>query len=185
MKARGFTLFDTAIGTCGIAWSDAGIVGVLLPERSAEAARKRMQTRHPGAPESLPPGDVQRAIDAIRVLLGGKACDLGDLPLDLDQVGPFERSVYDIARDIPHGRTLTYGEVAARLGDPTLARDVGQALGRNPVPVIVPCHRVVASGGRLGGFSAPGGVSTKRRMLAIEQAVPDGEPDLFASPPAG
>jgi methylated-DNA-[protein]-cysteine S-methyltransferase len=124
----------------------------------------------PGSRESAPPPDVEQAIERIRALLSGSAVDLASVPLDMSAVNPFERRVYDVARTIPPGQTLTYGQIAARLGDPLLARDVGQALGRNPFPIVVPCHRVLAAGGKLGGFSAPGGVATKQRLLAIEQA---------------
>jgi methylated-DNA-[protein]-cysteine S-methyltransferase len=113
---------------------------------------------------------VAKAIEGIRALLGGAAVDLSDVPLNMDAVEPFERRVYDVARTIPVGQTLTYGQIATRLGDRLLARDVGQALGRNPFPIVVPCHRVLAANGKLGGFSAPGGVATKQRLLEIEQA---------------
>lgn len=176
-------MFDTAIGICGIAWSGRGVVGVQLPEGSEAATRARMRRRFPGADEAAPPGDVARAIDGIQALLRGEAVDLGGVGLDLEQVPALARSVYEVARTIPPGATLTYGEIAARLELPGAARDVGQALGQNPFPLVVPCHRVVAAGGKLGGFSARGGATTKRRLLAIEGAVPSGTPDLFATAP--
>jgi len=172
--ARGFALFETSLGVCGIAWNARGITGLQLPETSAEATRARLQRRWPGAVESEPPADVRRAIDQVLALLGGAAVDLLDVALDLDGVPEFHRRVYEVARSIPPGRTLTYGDIARRLGVPQEAREVGQALGRNPVAIIVPCHRVLAANGRMGGFSASGGVATKRRMLEIEGALGGG-----------
>lgn len=117
-----------------------------------------------------PPPTARAAIDGIAALLRGEARDLASVALDLDGLPGFDRRVYELARSIPPGQTLSYGEIAARLGAPAAAREVGQALGRNPFPIIVPCHRVTAAGGRLGGFSAAGGAATKRRLLAIEEA---------------
>jgi methylated-DNA-[protein]-cysteine S-methyltransferase len=172
MTAAGFALFDTAIGACALAWTSRGIAGVQLPEGSAGQTRGRMQRRFPAAMESAPPAHAQSAIDAIVALLGGEPRDLSEIPLDLDGVPEFHQRVYDVARRIPSGGTMSYGEIATALGLPGAARAVGQALGRNPVAVIVPCHRVLAAGGRMGGFSATGGVATKRRMLAIERGIP-------------
>jgi methylated-DNA-[protein]-cysteine S-methyltransferase len=171
MTASGFTLFETAIGSCAIAWGERGILGVGLPERDANATRARMQRRFAGAPEGAPPVDVKRAIDGIVALLRGEARDLTGIVLDMERVPAFERSVYDAARTIPPGATTSYGEIAKRIGEPGEAREVGQALGRNPFPIIVPCHRVLAAGGKTGGFSAKGGVATKFKMLAIEGAT--------------
>ncbi|MFO1394623.1 MAG: methylated-DNA--[protein]-cysteine S-methyltransferase [Steroidobacteraceae bacterium] len=171
------TLFDTALGRCGIAWSERGIAGVQLPE-AAGAARGRLLARFPDAVEEAPPPPVQAAIEGIVALLAGGTPDLDAIELDWSSVAPFERAVYEATRRIPRGRTRSYGEIAAGLGDPGAARAVGQALGRNPFPVIVPCHRVLAAGGRPGGFSAPGGVTTKLRMLAIEGAPGNAEFDF-------
>jgi O-6-methylguanine DNA methyltransferase len=168
MTAYGFTLFDTAIGRCGVAWSDRGLVGVQLPEGSQMETRERMLQRFPAAAETAPPLQVQLAVERIVALLRGEASDLSDVALDMEGVAPFHRRVYEVARTIPPGRTLAYGDVAARLGAGRAARAVGQALGRNPFPIVVPCHRVLAAGGKIGGFSAHGGTATKRRMLAIE-----------------
>jgi len=168
MRAGGFALFDTAIGPCGIAWGERGVVGVQLPESSRAATRARLARRFPGAAEASPPRDVRRALGAITALLAGEEADLSSIALDMDGVPAFHRRVYAAARTIPVGTTRTYGEIAAGIGAPGSARAVGQALGRNPFAVVVPCHRVLAAGGRTGGFSANGGVSTKLRMLAIE-----------------
>jgi methylated-DNA-[protein]-cysteine S-methyltransferase len=174
----GYALFDTAIGRCGIVWSGRGIIGVQFPEGSEQATRNRLQRRFPQACETAVPQKVQRTIAAIVGLLAGERRDLNDAVLDCANVPDFNRRVYDVARTIPPGSTLSYGEVAERLGDRALARDVAQALGQNPFPIIVPCHRVMAAGGKTGGFSAPGGVRTKLRLLSIERAQPSG-PTLF------
>ena len=173
-----FTLFETAIGCCGIVWSDRGIAGVQLPERSEAATRNRLLRRFPAAREGAPPAEVRRAIDDIVALLGGEHRDLNHVRIDIGAAPEFHRRVYEVARRIPAGATLSYGEVAERLGDRNLARDVAEALSQNPCPIIVPCHRILAAGGKPGGFSAPGGVTTKLRLLTIEGTQPEG-PMLF------
>ena len=170
MSTLGFTLFDTAIGRCAIAWGDAGVIAVRLPERTDAMTRDQIRRRHPEARETNPPATIETAISDIRRLLDGQKQDLSAIALDMDGVPDFEQRVYAETRSIPPGETLTYGDIATRLGDVALSRAVGQALGRNPFPIIVPCHRVLAAGGKSGGFSAPGGVETKRRMLEIEGA---------------
>ena len=184
MGALGMALFETSIGVCGIAWSERGIAGVQLPEANAIATRARLLRRFPGTEETLPAATAQRAIDGIVELLGGIPVDLRDIALDDANVPPFERRVYAVARGIGPGATLTYGEIAALVDEPAAARAVGQALGNNPFAIIVPCHRVLAAGGRIGGFSAGGGAATKRRILAIERARVGDAPDLFADEPA-
>jgi len=179
MNESGFAVFDTAIGSCAIAWSARGILGVQLPEANEARTRARMQRRFPTAHESTPPPDVSRVIEGIIALMRGDAVDFSEVALDMEEVPAFHRRVYEVARTIVCGATLTYGEIAKRLGVPAEARDVGEAMGRNPFPIIVPCHRVLAVGGKLGGFSAPGGVATKRRLLAIEGARSTAGPDLF------
>jgi len=162
--------FDTAIGRLGIAWSDRGVVGVQLPESTEAATRSRMRRRFPEATEMQPPATIQAAIDGIAALLAGEpGVELHEVDLDLHAVSEFDRAVYRVARTIPPGETLTYGEIAERLDDPGAARAVGQALGANPIPIIIPCHRVLAAGSRAGGFSAPGGVRTKLELLEIER----------------
>jgi methylated-DNA-[protein]-cysteine S-methyltransferase len=173
-----FAVFDTAIGACGIVWSPRGIAGVQLPEVIEATTRARLLRRFAGAREAIPPADVQRAIDGIAALLRGEKRDLSGIAIDDERQSDFNRRVYAIARRIPCGQTMTYGEIAERLGDKTLARAVGQAMGENPTPVIMPCHRVLAAGGKTGGFSASGGVVTKLRLLTIEGAQPNG-PTLF------
>ena len=180
MSARGLALFDTPIGTCAVAWSADGIVGMNLPEANAAATLARMKRRWPSAVEAEPPPQVQMVLQRVRALLRGENVDLADVPLDLAEVPEFNRKVYDVARAVPPGRTITYGEIAKKIGvGPEMARDVGQALGRNPIPIIVPCHRVLAASGKMGGFSANGGIATKRRMLEIEGAAALGAGPLF------
>src|SRR3984885_13328085 len=177
-----FALFDTPIGSCGIVWSVRGVVGVQLPEGSERATGACVQRRYPAAREAAPSAEMQRVVNDIVGLLGGEPRDFDYVKIDADGVADFNRRVYAIARTIPVGSTLSYGEVAERLGDRMLAREVGQALGENPTPIIVPCHRVLGAGGKPGGFSAPGGVDTKLRLLTIEGAQL-GEPTLFGRLP--
>jgi methylated-DNA-[protein]-cysteine S-methyltransferase len=173
MTAHGFTLFETTVGHCGIAWKSSAISGVLLPEDRPAETRALLERLYPEATESAPPPKVKRAIDRIVALLSGEPVDLASIELDMTRVPPFHRRVYELARTIPPGETLTYGEVATRLGSRGAARAVGQALGRNPFAIVVPCHRVLAAGGKAGGFSANGGVCTKLRLLGIEGATLD------------
>jgi methylated-DNA-[protein]-cysteine S-methyltransferase len=170
MTTPGFCLFDTAIGACAVAWSERGLTGVQLPEGDPARARARMARRFPDAVEETPPAEVREAIAGITALVGGEARDLASIRLDMKGLADFPRGAYAVARTIPPGQTMTYGQIATRLGDPNAARAVGEAMGRNPFPIVVPCHRVLAAGGKLGGFSANGGVVTKLRLLEIEGA---------------
>ncbi len=181
MSPTSFTLFETPVGHCAVAWGARGIVGIWLPEASEGGTRARLRRRLPDAAEAAPPAPVAAAIAGIVALLSGERRDLSDVALDFDFEGvpEFHRRVYAIARAIPPGETLTYGEIASRLGDPAQARAVGQALGQNRFPIVIPCHRVLAAGAKSGGFSAPGGVATKLRLLAIEGARANAIPTLF------
>lgn len=202
-EGSGFLLFDTAIGRCGIAWSERGLTAVALPGERDAQLREWLLKRTPGAvdhadarapapaatdgaelspaaPLAPIPPFAARARDGIAALLAGADDDLADLPLDDDGIAPFHARVYAAARELRPGETTTYGQLADRLGaDRGAARAVGQALGANPWPIVVPCHRITAAGGRTGGFSAPGGVATKLRILAIERAHANGAPTLF------
>jgi methylated-DNA-[protein]-cysteine S-methyltransferase len=164
--------FETELGCCVVAWTEAGITSVLLPSTD----------RRP-APADGPdvPAFVRRAIEGMTAVLAGAADDLRDVPLDHRTVDPFRREVYAATRAIPPAVTRSYGEIARTIGrtGPEAAREVGAALARNPTPIIVPCHRVVAADGRLTGFSAPGGLATKRRMLELEGAPGYGQQALF------
>lgn len=166
-----YILFDTAIGTCAVAWGARGIRSSRLPERTRAATRLELERRFPGACEGEPPAEVHEAMRAIVDLLDGKKRDLTRLRLDMDGISAFARTVYQAARTIPPGETSSYGELADRIGRSGAARAVGHALGRNPFAIVVPCHRVLARGGELVGFSAAGGVHTKARLLQIEGVV--------------
>jgi methylated-DNA-[protein]-cysteine S-methyltransferase len=178
-----YCLFETAIGPCVLVWEGERIVGAQLPERDEEMALRRLRRRFPDAEEAEPAAFIQAAITDIVALLKGEPRDLSHLPIALDLTSEFNRKVYEVALTIPPGETLTYGEVAARIGEPGAARAVGVALGQNPFAPIVPCHRILAAGGKTGGFSADGGVETKLRMLTIEKARTTPEPSLFGSLP--
>lgn len=177
-----YAVFETAIGWTGIAWTDRGLVGAHLPERDPEIVRRSFVRKFPEATEAEPPPSLTHVIEGIRALMRGEKADLLDAPLDLERVPDFHAKVCEIARRIPQGQTLTYGEIAIQLGGRLLARDVGAALGKNPWPIVVPCHRVTAAGGKLGGFSARGGAQTKLKLLAIEGATAAAQPDLFTQP---
>jgi methylated-DNA-[protein]-cysteine S-methyltransferase len=179
MTAAGFALFDTAVGCCAVGWSGSAIVEVNLPEATPEETRRRMRRRLPGSSEQPPPVPVRQAIERIVALFDGSGDDLADIDIDLSGVAGFHRSVYQVTRGIRPGTTLSYGAIATELGLPGAARAVGRALGHNPCPIIVPCHRVLAADGSMHGFSANGGVATKRRMLQLEGALPADEPTLF------
>ncbi len=157
--------FETALGRCGLVWSERGIVASLLPDATAA----RLRRRHPSAQPTIElPPHIAHAVAAIRALLAGEVRDLSDIVLDERGIPEFRRQVHALTRAIPPGQTRTYGEIANALGQPGAARAVGRAEGDNPFPPIVPCHRVMGAGGEPTGFSAPGGVETKRRMLLIE-----------------
>jgi methylated-DNA-[protein]-cysteine S-methyltransferase len=179
MHDDAYTVFETAIGTCAIAWSPRGIRALQLPESTPGRTVARLRRHLPNAAPAQPPPAVRAAIDGIVTLLDGEPIDLSGVQLDETGIAAFERSVYAVTRSIGPGATLTYGEIATRLGVPGAARAVGRALGSNPFAVIVPCHRVLAAAGGIGGFSAGGGAATKRRMLAIERARVGDAPDLF------
>jgi methylated-DNA-[protein]-cysteine S-methyltransferase len=173
-----FALFDTPVGRCGIVWSEFGVASLQLPEGRELATRARLLSRFPDAALASPPAPVERAIAEIGALLAGKPSNLAGIELDMRAVPPFHQRVYDAAREIPPGTTRSYGELAAALGQPGSARAVGQALGRNPFAIIVPCHRVLAAGGKVGGFSANGGITTKLRLLTCERPA-SAEPEPF------
>ncbi|WP_184722790.1 methylated-DNA--[protein]-cysteine S-methyltransferase [Caulobacter sp.] len=190
MTFQGFALFDTVIGRCGLAWGQRGLIGVQLPEATPGAAWARLRKRFPDALETEPPEEMDTVIDRIRDLLGGERDDLTDVPLELDGQSSFNLRVYAIARAIRPGGTSTYGQVAAAMGEPGASRAVGKALGENPWPIVVPCHRVLAASGKMGGFSANGGAETKARLLTLEKAKTSDVPTLFdlefsVAPPRG
>jgi methylated-DNA-[protein]-cysteine S-methyltransferase len=164
-----YAVFETVGGFCGIGWNDVGITHFQLPTRTEDATEHLMHRRAPAAVRTTPTPEVAQAIEAAKRYFAGEAIDFSGFTLDLAGQEPFFRQIYDATRRIGWGRTTTYGTLAKELGaGPEAARDVGQAMANNPVPLIIPCHRVLAAGGKLGGFSAPGGSSAKERMLALE-----------------
>ena len=177
-----FVLFDTAIGACALAWTDAGVVRLQLPEATLEATRARMATHVEAA---RMPAWVKDATGRITRHLGGDIQDLSQIPLDLTAAPPFFAKVYEIARLIPPSQTMTYAELAAKAGSPAATRAVGQSMAKNPVAVLIPCHRVLAAGGRAGGFSAHGGAVTKAKILATEGVTLRTKPPISESLFAG
>ena len=164
-----FHVFETTAGFCAVAWSEAGITRFQLPVRAAEAAERLLRRRLPDAEPATPGAEIAEAIAAVQRYFDGEPADLSGIRVDLGAQDPFFARIYAAVRRLDSGSTTTSGALARELGaGPEAARDVGQAMARNPVPLIVPCHRVLAAGGRLGGFSAPGGAATKRRMLERE-----------------
>lgn len=172
-------VFETAIGWAGVAWAENGLIGAYLPEADPAMARQSFTRRFPGVTEAEPPAEIATVIDRIIALMRGEKVDLSDAPLDIARVPAFNAKVYEITRRIPPGETLTYGQIGVQLGDKLLSQQVGAALGRNPWPIIVPCHRVTAANGKLGGFTARGGAAAKLKLLAIEGASAAAQRDLF------
>ena len=170
MLGRAYTIFDTAIGRCGIAWGPSGIVGVQLPEAREIETRKRLFQLYPDARETRAPLDIETAIEGIAALLRGEPSDLSNVLLDMSGIHAFNQRVYALTRAIPRGETRTYGEVAASLRASGAAHSVAQALARNPFMIIVPCHRVLEAGGYADKISPNGGAISKRRLLSIEGA---------------
>jgi methylated-DNA-[protein]-cysteine S-methyltransferase len=165
------TVAPTALGAIGVVWGENGIVQTWLHAGTAERAKTQIRRAFPRAVATTPSAAVAATVADILALMDGVPRDLRGAELDMRSVPEFDRRVYAVTRTIPPGSILTYGAIAKALGEePMRARDVGQALARNPFAPIVPCHRVVAAGGRLGGYSAPGGASTTRRLLALEGA---------------
>lgn len=164
----GHAVLETVIGFMGIAWSEKGLIRLCLPERSREAVERRL-FRHPGVSRSTDqPQWVVELITSIKAYAAGEDVDFSGVPVDLDGVDDFRLAIYDAARKLRFGETTTYGELAKRAGHAGLARETGAALGANPVPLVIPCHRILAAGGKIGGFSAPGGSATKEKMLVME-----------------
>jgi methylated-DNA-[protein]-cysteine S-methyltransferase len=179
MAGRAYSIFDTGIGRCGIAWGDAGIVGVQLPEAREIETRKRLYQTYPDARETRPPPNVDLAIESMVALLRGEGGDFSNVTLDMSGIHVFNQRVYQITHAIPRGETRTYGEIAARLGAPGAAHSVARAIARNPFVIIVPCHRVLEAGSYADNMSPHGGVISKRRLLSIEGAGSPSSKTLF------
>jgi methylated-DNA-[protein]-cysteine S-methyltransferase len=169
-------LFDTVLGVCGVAWNERGLTGVQLPEKDRAATGRRLAAKCGSAGEAAPPPWVRALIADIQNYLDGGRIDFSAVSVDLDGVDDFRRSIYLALRGVGFGRTTTYGELARAIGSAEweAARDVGDAMGRNPMPLVIPCHRVLAAGDKLGGFSAYGGAATKQKLLALEGIYPAG-----------
>jgi methylated-DNA-[protein]-cysteine S-methyltransferase len=164
-----YLIFDTAGGFCGIAWNALGITRFQLPTRSAEATERNLLRRIPDATPGTPPAVIVDAVAAVMRYFEGEEIDFSGFTLDLSDQDDFFKQIYDAARQVGWGHTTTYGTLAKQLGaGPEAARDVGQAMAKNPVALLIPCHRVLAAGGKVGGFSAPGGSAAKVRMLELE-----------------
>lgn len=163
-------VFETELGFVAIAWSPTGLTHLALPERSRETAERRAARWTAGAAATAEetPAFVSEAVSLIRRYAQGETIDFAALPLDLTGIDPFRRAIYAAALKLGQGEVTTYGELAERAGFPKMARETGAALGRNPLPLVVPCHRILAAGGKIGGFSAPGGTVTKERLLSHE-----------------
>jgi len=179
MAGRGYTIFDSTIGRCGIAWGTSGIVAVQLPEAREIETRRRMLRQYPDARELRPSLNAEIAIEGIAALLRSQPSDFSDVTLDMRGMPPFNRRVCEVARTIPRGETVTLAEFARQLGASGATHAVGQAIGRNPFAILVPCHRVLAVEGEADGFSMNGGVISKRRLLSLEGALTRSGPTLF------
>ena len=167
--AKHYHVFETALGFCAIAWSDAGVARFQLPTKSAEAADRLMRRRVDGADLGAPPEGVAGVVAAAKRYFDGEDTDFSEVQLDLVDQDPFFSQIYQALRRVGWGRTTTYGALAKEVGaGREAARDVGEAMAKNPAPLIIPCHRVLAAGGKIGGISAPGGSRTKVRMLGLE-----------------
>jgi methylated-DNA-[protein]-cysteine S-methyltransferase len=179
MAGRGYSIFDTGLGRCGIAWGDLGVVGVQLPEAREIDTHKRLFQLYPDARELRPPPNVQMAIEGIVALLRGADSDLSDVTLDISGIPSFNQRVYAFARTIPRGETRIYAEVASALRASGAVYSVAQAIGRNPFMIIVPCHRVLEAGHYADKISPNGGAISKRRLLSIEGTKTTASKTLF------
>lgn len=171
MTDKAFHIFETSLGWMGVVWTKSGICRFFLGEESEAAVRERIAAASPSAKQEIPAGPLADIEDRVRSYADGEAVELDDLPVDLAEVGFSDRCIYERLRRVARGQVMTYGEMARETDAPSGARGVGQAMARNPVPLIIPCHRVVGADGRLVGFAAHGGVEAKARMLAMEGAA--------------
>lgn len=165
-------IFRTAHGFVALAWRDEKVIGLRLPSGDVQASEQALRRRWPDAAIGKPGGDIVNAVASIESYFDGAHEDFRDVAIDLGRQEPFFARVYDHVRALGWGETSSYGDVARALhASPEAARSVGQAMAKNPIPLLVPCHRVLAAGGRIGGFSAPGGSDSKARMLELEGAI--------------
>ncbi|MCV0350754.1 MAG: methylated-DNA--[protein]-cysteine S-methyltransferase [Nitratireductor sp.] len=177
MSVPGHHVFETAFGFCGAGWSDAGLVRFVLPTPEPDAVEQQLKARLPDAATSTPSGAMAGLVAATQRYFAGSEEDFSGFALDLSGISPFHRTLYTAMRRLAYGETTTYGALCESVGFPRATRETGAAMGRNPMPLIIPCHRVLAAGGKIGGFSAHGGIATKQKMLAMENArSPNAEP---------
>jgi len=178
-----FHVFDTAIGACGLAWTDKGLFQVQLPEASEVATELRLGRIAGAAWSDTLPKNIAECEARMRAYFEGDPATFTDIDLDMSRVNAFSARIYTALRKVGWGKTTSYGALARQIGDPHAARAIGAAMGKNPWPLVVPCHRVLAASGKIGGFSAYGGRATKRKMLQLEQSDADGAaptlPGLF------
>jgi methylated-DNA-[protein]-cysteine S-methyltransferase len=173
-----YCLFDTALGVCGVAWSERGLTRLQLPESDRSATERRLRARAAKTSRAAP-AEISLLIADVQGYMSGRRVDFAAVAIDLTSVGPFEQRVYAAAQAVPWGQTVSYGELARQAGSPRAAHAVGRALSRNPVPIIIPCHRILAKGHRIGGFTAHGGTHTKQRLLALEGVRVDSDTPLL------
>lgn len=174
-----YTVFDTAVGRCAIAWGQNGVLGVQLADVREIETRRRLLRQFPEARELPPPADVQYFIDSIGIALRGQFAELSDIPLDMSNLSPFDCRIYEMVRRIPRGETRTRAEIATQVGSPGIVHSLAQALARNPFALVVPCHRVLESAGRIDGIPTNGGAMTRARLLSLEGALPSRGSTLF------
>lgn len=174
-----YTVFDTAVGRCAIAWGQNGVLGVQLADVREIETRRRLLRQFPEARELPPPADLQYFIDSIGIALRGQFAELSDIPLDMSDLSPFDCRIYEMVRRIPRGETRTRAEIATQVGSPGIVHSLAQALARNPFALVVPCHRVLESAGRIDGIPTNGGAMTRARLLSLEGALPSRGSTLF------
>jgi methylated-DNA-[protein]-cysteine S-methyltransferase len=170
MSSSGYQVFETAFGFCGAGWSASGLARFILPTPDAEAVERLLKRRFPDCKATQAAGAMANLIAAAQSYFNGNQEDFSKVPLDLSGINPFHRTLYTAMRHLSYGETTTYGALCESVGFPKATRETGAAMGRNPIPLIIPCHRVLAAGGKIGGFSAHGGITTKQKMLALENA---------------
>ncbi|HTV70586.1 MAG TPA: methylated-DNA--[protein]-cysteine S-methyltransferase [Rhizobiaceae bacterium] len=176
-------IFETALGWMAVTWSAEGLTRVWLPERERESVLRRVEKREANLPDAPLSPVIAAVVESLKSYAAGEEVDFSTVPLDLSGIDDFRLAIYDAAKALHYGETVTYGELAKRAGHPGLARETGAALGQNPLPIVVPCHRILAAGNKIGGFSAPGGSRTKEKMLAMEGVRVGPPPPAQASLP--
>ena len=178
-KGEFYHLFEAASGSCGVAWSAAGLTRMQLPEATAKETADRLIAKGCAPWIASPPTEIAACIDLLKLYFAGEPVDFLSVTLDMAGLSQFEIDVYQALRRVGYGQTTSYGALASQVGSPGAAQAIGMAMGRNPWPIIVPCHRVLAASRKIGGFTAPGGITTKRKLLGMESRHVTSEQDLF------